>query len=136
MRRERDRDDKTDGRDFGRTGATAGPYRIEARAPEDTPDTFAIRQALEALGRRVDEIRDLLLKQRTVRDWYSTAEVAEATGKDEFTVREWCCHGRIHAVKKASGRGKHKAWAVPHEELLRYHREGLLPARVAAQSVA
>jgi hypothetical protein len=31
MRREQGSDDKTDGRDFGRTGATAGPYRIEAR---------------------------------------------------------------------------------------------------------
>jgi hypothetical protein len=79
--------------------------------------------------RKLTEVRDLLLSQRTVKDWYSTAEVAEAVHKDEFTVREWCRHGRVRADKKSSGRGKHKAWAISHVELLRYQREGLLPDR-------
>jgi hypothetical protein len=37
--------------------------------------------------------------------------------------------GRIRALKKASGRGKHASWVIPHEELLRFQREGLLPDR-------
>lgn len=67
-----------------------------------------------------------LLKQRTVKDWYTTEEVAELLGKAEFTVREWCRLGRIHAEKKGSGRGKYQSWVVSHTELQRIQREGLL----------
>ena len=55
--------------------------------------------------------------------------MARIAGKAEFTVREWCRLGRIRAIKKWSGRGKHQGWAIPHEELLRYQREGLLADR-------
>jgi hypothetical protein len=48
-------------------------------------------------------------------------------GKAEFTVREWCRHGRIKAEKRLSGRGAHPSWVVSHVELLRFQREGLLP---------
>lgn len=74
------------------------------------------------------EIRDLLLHQRTVKDWYSTDEIAQLLGKDPFTVREWCRRGRVRAEKKGSGRGKHQFWVISHEELQRIQREGLLPA--------
>jgi hypothetical protein len=63
----------------------------------------------------------------TVKDWYTTEEFAQIVGKAEFTCREWCRHGRIHAAKRKSGRGKSCSWATSHEELLRYQREGLLP---------
>ena len=73
------------------------------------------------------ELRDLLLSQKTIKEHYTTEELAEMLGKAEFTVREWCRHGRIHAEKKGSGRGRYQAWVVSHEELLRIQKEGLLP---------
>jgi hypothetical protein len=67
------------------------------------------------------------VKQRAVKEWYSTAEVAEELGRAEFTVREWCRQGRVNAQKKGSGRGRYQSWVICHEELLRLRREGLLP---------
>jgi hypothetical protein len=75
----------------------------------------------------VESALQLLVAQRTVKDWYSTAEVADLLGKAEFTVREWCRLRRIHAEKRNSGRGPHAAWVVSHKELDRLQREGLLP---------
>jgi excisionase family DNA binding protein len=69
----------------------------------------------------------LLVEQRTVKDWYTTEEAAKLLGKAEFTVREWCRNGRVRAQKKGSGRGKHQSWVISHEEVLRIQKEGLLP---------
>jgi hypothetical protein len=91
-------------------------------------------QALLEIGERLDKIEAtlaLLVSQRTVKDWYSTEEVAQLVGKAEFTVREWCRLGRIRAEKKGSGRGKFQGWVISHAELLRYQKEGLLPLRRA-----
>ena len=68
-----------------------------------------------------------LVEQRTVKEWYSTAEVAAALGKAEFTVREWCRLGRVKAEKKKSGRGPASEWMISHAELTRVRNEGLLP---------
>ncbi len=68
-----------------------------------------------------------LVEQRTLKEWYSTAEVATLLGKAEFTVREWCRLGRVHAQKKKSGRGIASEWIVSHAELTRVRNEGLLP---------
>jgi hypothetical protein len=70
-----------------------------------------------------------LVERQQVRDWYSTDEFGRVVVKAEFTVREWCRHGRIRAEKKVSGRGAYASWAIPHSELVRYQREGLLPAK-------
>jgi hypothetical protein len=83
-----------------------------------------------ALHERLDRIEaalGLLIQQRTIKDWYTTAEIAQLLGKAEFTVREWCRQGRVHAEKKGSGRGKYQSWVVSHQELLRFQRNGLLP---------
>ena len=45
----------------------------------------------------------------------------------EFTCREWCRLGRIKATKKSSGRGKHQAWAVSHEEAFATRRRACSP---------
>jgi transposase len=70
-----------------------------------------------------------LAEREQVREWHTTAQVAQLLNKSEFTVREWCRSGRVNAAKKSSGRGAHASWAVSHQELLRVQREGLLPCR-------
>ena len=89
-------------------------------------DTPLIEQLLSRLA-RIEANMEALVEQRTVKDWYSTAEVAKLLGKAEFTVREWCRHGRIHAEKRACGRGNTLEWIISHEELLRVRNHGLLP---------
>jgi len=101
----------------GRQGAGGGE--------QDGAGPAGVEQRLD----RIEILLERLLSRQASRDWYSTAELAELLGKAEFTVREWCRLGRLNAVKKASGRGKHPAWAISHGELLRYQREGLLPDR-------
>jgi hypothetical protein len=71
----------------------------------------------------------VLAGQRPVKDWFTTAEAARSLGRAEFTVREWCRRGRVHAEKKGSGRGRHQPWVISREELQRIEREGLLPAQ-------
>ena len=84
----------------------------------------------EELLARLTKIETLLaslVEQRIIKEWYSTAEVATILGKAEFTVREWCRLGRVHAQKKKSGRGVASEWIVSHAELTRVRNEGLLP---------
>lgn len=77
---------------------------------------------------RIESALQSLVNGHANKEWFSTAEVADILGKAEFTVREWCRLGRVHARKQNSGRGPHAAWAISHQELLRVEREGLLPA--------
>ncbi len=83
----------------------------------------------EVLARlaRIESLLATLVEQRTVKEWYSTAEAAALLGRAEFTVREWCRLGRVRAEKKQSGRGKAGEWMISHAELTRVRNEGLLP---------
>lgn len=76
---------------------------------------------------KIETLLASLVEQRAIKEWYSTAEVATLLGKAEFTVREWCRLGRVHAEKKKSGRGIAGEWIVSHGELTRIRNEGLLP---------
>jgi transposase len=87
---------------------------------------------MSAILERLDRIEKLLLDQKTIKDWYSTTEVADILDKSEYTVREWCRQGRVRASKRPCGRGKSKEWVVSHEELTRLRNEGLLPTRAGA----
>ncbi|MCA9124886.1 MAG: helix-turn-helix domain-containing protein [Planctomycetaceae bacterium] len=78
---------------------------------------------------RIEQTLQQLITQKTIKEWYSTAEVAEILGKAEFTVREWCRLGRVYASKRDCGRGKSKEWIISHEELTRVQNEGLLAVR-------
>lgn len=78
---------------------------------------------------RIEAMLETLVDRQKVKDWYTTEEFAQLTGKAEFTVREWCRLGRIKAQKRNSGRGAFAAWVISDEERLRYEREGLLPQR-------
>lgn len=76
---------------------------------------------------RIEAALATLVDKHTVKEWYTTEEVAQIFGKAEFTVREWCRLRRVHAEKRNSGRGKFQAWVISHTELQRFQREGLLP---------
>jgi hypothetical protein len=86
-----------------------------------------LRNSAGTSSEQIAEMHALLVEQRSIKEWYSTSEVAEIVGKAEFTVREWCRHGRIRGEKRACGRGSSGEWVVSHEELTRYRNEGLRP---------
>ncbi len=83
-------------------------------------------QVLERLE-RIETLLGKLVSERTIKEWYTVAEVAQILGKAEFTVREWCRNGRVWASKRQCGRGNTKEWIISHEELTRIQNEGLLP---------
>jgi hypothetical protein len=82
---------------------------------------------LETKMLRIELLLDELLAQYVTKDFYSTAEVAKALCKAEFTVREWCRLGRIYAEKRSCGRGLSQEWIISREELARIRSHGLLP---------
>jgi hypothetical protein len=78
---------------------------------------------------RIEQLLVVLVDRQQVREHYSVEEFARIAGRAEFTCRQWCNQGRVNATKKDSGRGKYAGWAISHNELLRFQREGLLPVR-------
>ncbi|HEV3163960.1 MAG TPA: hypothetical protein VGZ22_07995 [Isosphaeraceae bacterium] len=80
---------------------------------------------------KIECLLTILVDRQAIKAWYTTEEFARMTGRAEFTVREYCRLGRVHAEKRKSGRGAFTAWVLSHEEYLRFQREGLLPQRNA-----
>ena len=83
----------------------------------------------QEIAKRLEQIENALqrlLSERIEQEYYSTKDLAEILGKAEFTVREWCRHGRVNAEKRRSGRGRSKEWMVSNSELQRIRSEGLL----------
>lgn len=85
-----------------------------------------LQQVVDRLE-RIEAVLTRLVQERTVKEWYSTTEVAQLLGKAEYTVREWCRQGRIRATKKSYTRGAHSEWLISHVELTRVQNQGLLP---------
>lgn len=81
---------------------------------------------LTALESAISALRDELHVRQTVKEFYTTAEIAQLLGRRPYTVREWCRLGRINAEKAHSGRGLDEEWRVSHDELVRIQNEGLL----------
>lgn len=75
----------------------------------------------------LEELLTSLLDRGATKDLYTTAEAAKILGRSEFTVREWCRHGRVNAVKRECGRGRSREWAISADEMARIQNEGLLP---------
>lgn len=75
----------------------------------------------------IEDHLELLDRQQAKQEAYSTEDFARLVDKDTYTVREWCRLGRVRAAKRPSGRGNSKEWMIPHEELVRYRQQGLLP---------
>lgn len=92
-----------------------------------TPAPEQFEHRLAAIEETVQQIRELLLNQRRIKDWYTVAEVSDLLDRAEFTVREWCRLGRVHAAKQACGRGRSQEWMISHEELERIENAGLIP---------
>jgi len=86
-----------------------------------------LNERLSAIGQVVAEIHESVTNQVPRKEWYTVGEVAEALGKAEFTVREWCRLGRVYASKRACGRGNSQEWIVADTEIERIRNEGLLP---------
>lgn len=82
---------------------------------------------LEQRLERIEAMLAALVEGQQVRQWYSVEAFAKRVSRTPFTVRDWCRRGRILAFKQSSGRGAHAAWAISHEELQRFQREGLRP---------
>jgi len=80
----------------------------------------------------IEAMLAVLVERQTVKDFYEIEEFAKLVKKSCFTCREWCRLGRIRAEKQLSGRGAYSRWVVPHSELVRYQREGLLPIQKPA----
>jgi hypothetical protein len=84
---------------------------------------------------RIEEMLRLLVERQTVKEFYEIEQFAQLVEKAPFTVREWARRQRILAEKKLSGRGAHARWRIPHAELLRYQKEGLLPVQRPAEAI-
>jgi hypothetical protein len=102
-------------------------FTAKAQLQEST-----FRAPSEEILQRLDRIEAALVslvEQRREREkeYYSTAEGAKILNRAEFTVREWCRQGRIHAEKQLAGRGRAKEWMISREEIERIQNEGLLP---------
>jgi hypothetical protein len=86
---------------------------------------------IDDLTRRLDRIESALaelVRQKMVKELYTTSEIAKLLQRAEYTVREWCRQGCLRAKKKPCGRGKGGEWLVSNEELTRLKNEGLLPS--------
>jgi hypothetical protein len=86
-----------------------------------------ILQSLSSLEQRVAALADQLEELKgtsqasSIKDWYTTAELAVMMGVTGHTVRErWCNQGRIECSKDPST-GK---WRIPGREFERLRRGG------------
>ncbi len=86
-----------------------------------------ILQSLSALERQVAELSGQLeeikgvSQMASIKDWYTTGELAQVMGVAGYTVRErWCNQGRIECEKDpATGK-----WRIPGHEFERLRRGG------------
>src|SRR4051812_9160776 len=85
-----------------------GDLSLSVRGTDyEVPDsgTTGERPIIDRLDRLAERMAKIevaltgLIEQRTIKEWYSTAEVARILAKAEFTVREWCRLGRVNAKK-------------------------------------
>jgi hypothetical protein len=101
--------------------------RLEAVLQQVAQSLAHVEEQQGAITITLSELRDLVVGQRTIKDWYAPEEVAEILGKQPYTVREWCRYQRINARKRPTGRGDAREWEISHEELERIKSHGLLP---------
>ena len=80
----------------------------------------ALERQVSELSGQLDELKDAS-QAASLKDWYTTGELAQAVGVTGHTVRErWCNQGRIECEKNPSS-GK---WRIPGHEFERLRRGG------------
>jgi hypothetical protein len=89
-----------------------------------TPEIFGRMSELKAM---ILEIKEILGNPAQARESYSVEEAAKLLGREPYTVREWCRHGRINASKRREQRGEAALWSISTAEVARIKDEGLLP---------
>jgi len=99
----------------------------EAEPPDLRERLDRLDVQLAKLTTILGRVTELVESGTTVQEWYTTTEAAALLGKAEFTVREWCRLGRIHAEKRRCGRGPAGEWTISRSEIIRIRNEGLLP---------
>lgn len=80
------------------------------------------REIASLAAARVEQAKEIVV----IKETYTTDEVAERVGLSPWTIRQWCNHGKIHALK-IRGRGRKGEWRIPHGELLRLQGERTAP---------
>ncbi len=88
----------------------------------------AVLSLLDEVKQMRGQLNDLVNRQ-TIKEFYTTEEFARLKGMMPKTIRDYCNEGRLKGEKQRTGHGRSKTWVIPHAELLRYEREGLLDPR-------
>lgn len=102
----------------------------DAASPEWVLATLTRMEVqLKGLEAFLERILSTVTAKVTVKDWYSTTELAHLLNRRPYTVREWCRLGRVNATRTHAGRGEVEEWRISHQELLRVQNEGLLPLK-------
>jgi hypothetical protein len=101
----------------------------ESQAMSDN-DLSSVLEAFIRFSSQLDRIEiavNKLIAQKVEKEWYTTAELAEALGKSPFTITErYCNAGRIECRKDPDS-GK---WLIPGHEFKRLvNGGGLLPKK-------
>ena len=107
----------------------------EPGTPANPPET--IEQSLDRIEVHLKGLEVFLVRilgtvtaTATVKESYTTNEVAVILNRRPYTVREWCRLGRVKASRAHAGRGEVEEWRISHQELLRGQNEGLLPHKL------
>ena len=96
-------------------------------ASDGNPELVAL---LSRIDERLTELRDLVCLPEDDQGLGTRMRSSPPSSARPHSRRaSGARHGRIRAEKRQSGRGKHCDWVIAHDELLRYRREGLLPAK-------
>jgi excisionase family DNA binding protein len=91
------------------------PEQCRAEHELPGPADFAEQaKLLPAILEAVVEVRELIAGRR--KDLLTIEEVAEATGRSAYTVRQWVKQKRVNAIR-VSGTGPRGRLLVPRDEL-------------------
>jgi hypothetical protein len=90
----------------------------------------SLTQEMVALRHGIEQLQDNRLHDREA---VTIAEAAELLKRSPYTLRQWAKSGRIHAGKRACGRGGKREWSIAMTEIRRILDEGLLPPEVATK---